>query len=71
MFKKKEKEKMEYAANGIITDTCNGNNANKDKYLISIIGMQDISNIKKQVQVRILQYWVKAASEGIKKTKLI
>lgn len=100
----KIKEKMEYAANGIITDTCNGNNVNKDKYieifnvnfdnaiaeartsisdetfydkgitdkyLISMIGMQDISNIKTQVQVRIFQYWVKAASEGIKKTKFI
>lgn len=100
----KIKEKMEYAANGIITDTCNGNNASKDKYieifnvnfdnaiqearssisdetfydkgitvkyLISMIEMQDISNIKTQVQVRILQYWVKAASEGIKKIKFI
>ncbi len=42
-----------------------------DKYLISVIGMQNASNVKAQVQIRILQYWVKPASEGMKKTNII
>lgn len=41
-----------------------------DKYLSSFVNLQDISKIKKQMQIRVMQYWVRAASEAMKQTKL-
>lgn len=41
-----------------------------DKYLLSFVNLQDIPKIKKQMQIRVMQYWVRAASEAMKQTKL-